>query len=98
MTQVTWRASDQLVEDVRRAAAAEGRSMNDFITHTLSVRVDPDTAGDAAAQTRERLARAGLLAPIGKPRRRPDPALVSEARRAAGRGRPLSDIVSEQRG
>lgn len=98
MTQVTWRAPDELVEDVRRVATAEGRSMNEFITFTMQVRVDPNVAGDEAARVRERLARAGLLAPRGEPRRRPDPALVAEARRAAGRGTPLSDIVTEQRG
>lgn len=72
--------------------------MNDFITHTLAARVDPETAGDAATRTRERLARAGLLAATGTPRRRPDPDLVAQARRDAGQGTPLSEIVSEQRG
>lgn len=46
---------------------------------------------------RERLALAGLLVPPAMPRRRPDPAAVALARRRAGRGTPLSDLVAEGR-
>jgi hypothetical protein len=50
------------------------------------------------ARLRERLARAGLLAPLEGARTRPDAGRVAAARAAAGRGRPLSDLVDEGRG
>ncbi|WP_219419527.1 transcriptional regulator [Pseudonocardia nigra] len=97
MAQVTWRAPDDLVERVRAAAAEQGRSVNDYLTRLAEAATDPDLAGDDAARTRERLARAGLLVPAGPPRPRPDPDAVAAARRAAGSGTPLSDIVADSR-
>lgn len=98
MGQVSWRASDELIDRVRAAAAAENRSMNEYLTRLAEAATDPDYAEDAWARTRERLARAGLLVPPGPPRKRPDPALLEEARRMAGQGVPLSDLISEGRG
>lgn len=97
MGQVTWRASDELVERVRQAAAARARSVNDYVSAVLDAATDPAFAGDEAAILRERLARAGLLAPTGSARRRPPAGQVSRARSRAGRGTPLSDIVSGDR-
>jgi len=99
MTQVTWRASDELVERVRHAARAEQRSMNDYLTHVLDAVTNPDSAGSERERLRERLARAGLLEPEpeGPPRERPDRRAFEAARQAAGRGKPLSDFVSEGR-
>ena len=98
MSQVTWRASDELVERARSVAADAGRSLNDFITHVLTAAVDPDQAGTELERTRERLRRAGILVEPGPPVRRPDPDAVAAARRRAGGGKPLSDWVSEGRG
>ncbi|MDQ2708812.1 MAG: transcriptional regulator [Actinomycetota bacterium] len=98
MAQVTWRAPDELVDRVRTAAAAQHHSVNEYLTRLAQAATDPDLAGDDAARTRERLARAGLLVPAGPPRPRPDPEAVAAARAAAGRGTPLSELVTESRG
>jgi predicted transcriptional regulator len=100
MTQITWRASDELADRVRRMAARNHRSVNDFITRVLDAATNPDLAGTEAEQIRERLARAGILAsmPPQQGRRRPDKDALAGARRAAGRGTPLADLVSRDRG
>ncbi|MEQ3552952.1 transcriptional regulator [Pseudonocardia nematodicida] len=97
MSQVTWRAPDELVERLRQVASGEGRSLNEYLTRLVRAAVDPDTAEDGLERIRERLARAGVLAPAGVPHVRPDADAVAEARRAAGRGTPLSDLVSDGR-
>jgi len=97
MTQVTWRAPDELVKRVQEVAAREGRSMNEFLTLVLDAATNPDLAGSDAERVRERLALAGLLAAPGIPHSRPAPDEVAQARDAAGRGTPLSDIVSRDR-
>jgi hypothetical protein len=98
MTQVTWRAPDELVDRVRAAAAREGRSLNDYLTRLARAATDPSLAGSDLEQLRERLARAGLLAPAGVPRQRPDADAVAQARRRAGQGTSLADLVIEGRG
>ena len=99
MTQVTWRAPDELVERTRAAAAEDGRSLNEYLTRLARAATDPEFAADEGERLRERLARAGLLVAAGSPaRRRPDPETVAEARRQAGAGTPLSDLVVEGRG
>jgi hypothetical protein len=99
MAQVTWRASTDLVDRVRDEAARQGRSLNDYLTRLAEAATDPDLADSDQQRLRERLAQAGLLAPPpGQRRRRPDPAAVARARRRAGRGTPVSDLVSEDRG
>lgn len=98
MTQVTWRAPDDVVEHARQAATREGRSLNDYLTRLVRAATDPNLAGSDVDRLRERLAMAGLLTPAGPPRRRPDPTAVARARREAGRGTPLSDLVAEGRG
>lgn len=97
MSQVTWRASDDLIERVKSVAAQQHRSMNDYVTWVLRAAVDPEFASDGAERTRERLRRAGVLAPAGEPRSRPDPAAVAEARREASGGSSLADLVGEGR-
>ena len=99
MAQVSWRAPDALVEQVKAVAAREGRSLNEYVTRVLRAAVDPDTADDDMTVLRERLARAGILAAPEPARSRPDPVLVAEARREfATSGVLASDVVSEQRG
>lgn len=98
MAQVTWRAPDELVERVRAVAASEHRSMNDYLTRVMRAVTDPDLADDEAARVRERLARAGLLAPPGVPRQRPDSDRLAAARRAGGTGTELARLVADGRG
>lgn len=98
MTQVTWRAPDEVVERTRQAAARAGYSLNEYLTRLAQAATDPGLAGTDAERLQERLARAGLLAAEGPARRRPDPAAVARARREAGRGKSLSDLVGEERG
>lgn len=99
MSQVSWRAPDALVDQVKAVAAREGRSLNEYLTRVLRAAVDPDTADDEMMSLRERLARAGLLATPEPARSRPDPVVVAEARRELGGSGLLgSDMVSEGRG
>ena len=97
MRQITWRAPEDLASRLQVVAAEQGRSMNDYMTAVLSAALDPDLAPPGIDQVRERLARAGLLAPSGPPRPRPDPVAVDAARRRAGRGTPLSEHVNQGR-
>jgi hypothetical protein len=97
MGQMTWRSSDELLARVRRAAEGQGRSMNDYVSAVLDAATNPDLAGSESEQLRQRLDKAGLLAPAGRPRPRPSPQKVAAARAAAGRGTPLSDLVHEDR-
>ena len=94
---MTWRGDDELLARVKQAAQHLGRSMNDYVTALLDAATNPDLVGDEAARLRERLALAGLLAPAGPPRQRPDPKKVAQARVRAGRGTPLSTLVSQDR-
>jgi hypothetical protein len=73
VAQVTWRATDELVERVRRAAKARQSSLNEYVTAVLDAATDPGTAGSEAEALRERLDRAGLLAPTSPRSNRPRP-------------------------
>lgn len=97
MTQVTWRAPDELVERVRQVASRRGCSLNEYLTQLAQAATDPALAGDDADRLRERLALAGLLAEAGARRPRPDGDAVARARRAAGEGTPLSRLVVRDR-
>jgi hypothetical protein len=98
MSQVTWRAEEELVRRVQLAAKQQGKSMNEYLTQVLDAATDPDLAGDEASRVRERLRRAGLLWEGGAPRVRPDPEAVARARAAAGRGTQVSELVDDGRG
>jgi hypothetical protein len=99
MAQLTLRISHDLAEDLKREATRRGESVNALATHALRALVDPESHGDAFERTRERLRRAGVL-------EEPGPyagSIVGDeeferARAEAGRGRPLSEFVSEGRG
>jgi plasmid stability protein len=99
MAQLTLRIPDQVVSDLKQAAAASGKSLNAWATAVLTAAVDPNLAGDEAERVRERLARAGLLMIVPERRlRRPHAGAVAQARAVAGRGRPLAELVGEDRG
>jgi hypothetical protein len=97
MRQLTLRVPDEIADPLKQAAGEADRSVNSFATAVLSAAVDPDLAGDDPARLRERLARAGLLAPVGPAHERPEPERLRRARRRAGEGRPLSELVAEDR-
>jgi hypothetical protein len=97
MEQMTWRAPDDLIERVRRAARRQRRSMNDYVTAVLDAATNPRLAGGEAERLRERLDQAGLLAEPGERRSRPPLEEAAQARRRAGRGTALSELVSEDR-
>ena len=98
MRQLTLRVPETLAEQLKGAARDRDESVNGYAVKVLSAAVDPDLAGDEISGLRERLARAGLLlVPERVPTERPSARAVSRARRAAGRGRPLSDFVTEDR-
>ena len=96
MAQVSWRADDELVIRVKRAADASGRSMNEYMSVVLDAATDPSLAGSEAERVRERLALAGLLAPPRSGRRgRPSRAAVEAAGRRAAHGVPVADLVGD---
>jgi hypothetical protein len=98
MAQMTWRASEELLERVRQQAKAHGRSLNEWVTQILSAVTDPSTAGTEADQIRERLRAAGILENVEpRPPRPVNAKQLAAARRAAGRGTALSDLVTEGR-
>jgi hypothetical protein len=97
MGQVSWRAPDELVARVRRAADQRGSSVNEFVTRVLDAATDPELTDDMSLRVRERLAAADLLTPVGPPRPRPAEDDVAGARRRAGQGHPLADLVRDGR-
>ncbi len=98
MKQLTLRVDDRLADFLKRAAAARGESVNAYAHAVLGAAVDPELAGDEAAQLRERLDRAGLLAAVPRASHpAPAGAALERARRRAGRGRSLSSLVAEDR-
>ena len=98
MAQLTVRLEDDLARELKVHAEGAGRSVNAWVIAVLRAAVDPEFADSAAERTRGRLARAGLLVTPGPAAvKRPDAERVAAARRAAGTGTPLSDIVRDGR-
>jgi hypothetical protein len=98
MHQLTLRVPEKLAERLKSAAGDREESVNGFAVKVLSAAVDPDLAGDEITGLRERLARAGLLlTPKRLQAKLPSARELSRARAAAGRGRQLSDLVTEGR-
>ncbi len=97
MAQMTWRASDELLDRVRQEARHEGQTLNDFVSRVMAAVTDPALEGDDVERMRRRLRAAGVLADTG-PRvaSRPPESAVALARAAAGRGRPLSDYLERR--
>lgn len=100
MTQISWRADDELVTRAKQRAQALNKSLNEYVTAVVEAATDPRHAGSEAAELRERLGAAGLLAePFARPSApRPRPEEVRAARRRAARGKPVSEILLEDRG
>lgn len=96
---MTWRTTEELLDRLRRQAEQQGRSLNDWVTTVLAAASDPSYAGTDAERIRERLAAAGLLdvSLTTGSRRRPDRKRLAAARSAAGKGTPLSDLVTDGR-
>ncbi|MGH2751584.1 MAG: toxin-antitoxin system HicB family antitoxin [Actinomycetota bacterium] len=98
MRQVTLRLPEDLVEQLKAAAAARDESLNRWVAAVLGAAVDPNLEHDEAARVRAKLRRAGLLVEhSGRHAKGPDDERLSRARAAAGRGRPLSEFVREGR-
>lgn len=99
VAQLTIRLPDSTAEELREVAKARGQSVNSWVTAVLQAAVDPELSGNDAERTRNRLARAGLLAVPRRPGPvvRPTASAVAKARSAAGRGTPLSTLVSDGR-
>lgn len=97
MAQVTWRTSGPLIERVQNLAAAQGVSMNEFLTRVLTIATDSDEADPLAVRLRDRLRAAGVLAEGTAMAGRPGERELAQAKAAAGTGVALSDVVSSLR-
>jgi hypothetical protein len=98
---LTIRVDDQLADLARDRALEQGISLNQYATNLLRAALDPASSGDLVESLRERLRRAGLDVPppaTSGAVQRPDSDVVAAAMDAAGKGRALSDIVSDSRG
>ncbi len=95
--QISLRVPDELAAQVRLHAQRAGRSVNGWVTLVLAAAVDPDFAGSDAERIRERLDAAGLLAATPGTARRPDARAVTRARKAAGTGTTLEELVADGR-
>ena len=93
------RLSDQHGAAVRRLATERGRSINQTFEDLVAAATDPEHAGSELAALRERLGRAGLVFDESALPDAPAPGEreLERARAAAGRGTPLSELVSEGR-
>jgi uncharacterized protein (DUF1778 family) len=98
MRRLTLRVPDELAERLKRAAAGRKESVNDYAVEVLSAAVNPDRPGDEITDLKERPAQADLLLlPERLSTKRPSTRALVRARAAAGRGKPLSDFVTEGR-
>jgi|SRR5271154_764500 len=98
MRQLTLRVPEELAERLKVAAGDHEDSVNGYAVKVLSAAVNPDLASDEITGLKERLAQAGLLlTPERIPTKPPSARALSQARTAAGLGRPLSDFVTEGR-
>lgn len=97
--QMNLRLPPVLVDQLQDEAARRGESANTFAERALRAAVDPSLAGSEANQLRARLRQAGLLEEL-PPYEGPIPerAVLERARVQASRGKPPSEIISEDRG
>ncbi len=98
MQQVTWRADKELVARVKMRAQEQQVSMNEFLTRIAQAATDPSTSSSAVEEIRTRLKLAGLLSDFRAPDvEPPDKEEVAAARKRAGQGTPLSELVRANR-
>lgn len=97
MGQLTIRADDELIDQVKAAAERDGRSSNRWVTHCLSVATDPQWAGDETDQLRARLAMAGVLASTSPPTSRPSEGAVQAAGLRAAEGPSSAEAIHDDR-
>lgn len=99
---LTIRVDDQLADLARNRALEHGVSLNQYTTNLLRAALDPASSGDLVESLRERLRRSGLDVPrpakSSSVTQRPAADVAAAAMEAAGKGRALSDIVSDGRG
>lgn len=98
MVQLTLRLDAELAEQLKRVAATAGQSVNRYAGDVLRAAVDPDLEGAEVDRLRARLGRAGVLVATSPVRDAPgDAEALAAARRRAGSGRSLADLVTEGR-
>ncbi len=98
MQQVTWRADKELVTRVKLRAQELEVSMNEFLTRIAQAATDPSNSSNPVEEIRSRLKLAGLLSDFRAPDvEPPDEEAVAAARKRAGQGTPLSEIVRANR-
>lgn len=99
MKQLTLRVEDDLADALKSVANERGQSVNAYAKSVLRAAVDPAHAGSEIQRMRERLARAGLLEDLPRLSEsdRPSEAELKRARAEAGKGTPLSQLVTEGR-
>lgn len=98
MQQVTWRADTELVNRVKLTAKHLDLSMNEYLTQIARAATDPSLSSSSLETVRAKLRLAGLLVEAEYPDfPPPDDAIVEEARKLAGQGTPLSELVRANR-
>ncbi|WP_428117006.1 transcriptional regulator [Candidatus Poriferisodalis sp.] len=98
MQQITWRADEELVARIKMSAQEQRISMNEYLTWIAQAATDPSLSSNAIEEIRSRLRLAGLLSDFeARDTVRPDDDAVAAARRRAGQGTPLSELVRANR-
>jgi hypothetical protein len=98
MVQVTLRIPEDLANGLKAAAEERDMSVNRYATAVLTAATDPGLAASEQEELIARLSRAGLLEPAPtrtQPEAETD--LLERARKHAGAGRSLAEIVSSDR-
>jgi len=100
MTQIVVEVTDEQRARLEEAASVRGLRVDAWLAEVGLRAAERQAAPtvDQVERMRRELAEAGLLMEVPRlTRQPPDPERVARARAAAGRGKPLSDIVSEDR-